>query len=140
MPKNDNILLMFMKAIERLYQYLENKRIKPTNAEKAMGLSNGYLSVQKKRTADIGESVLNIITDYFHDIDPEWLLTGNGNMLRQPIAEQGGDRDDYKDKYFKEVEEHSALKSEHIAVLNELRALQKKLASDRERAAGVKVE
>jgi transcriptional regulator with XRE-family HTH domain len=61
------------------------------------------------------------------------------SMLRQPIAEQGVDRDDYKDKYLKEVEEHSALKSEHIAVLKELNALQKKLADNRERAAGVKV-
>lgn len=71
-----------MKAIDRLYDYLTVKGQKPTSVEKAIGLSNGYLSVQKKRQADIGEGMMNKIIDYCRDINPEWLLTGNGNMLR----------------------------------------------------------
>lgn len=47
-----------------------------------MGLSNGYLSAQRKRGADIGESMMNKIIDYFRDINPEWLLTGRGEMLK----------------------------------------------------------
>lgn len=71
-----------MKAIDRLYEYLAIKGLKPTAVEKAMGLSNGYLSVQKKRQADIGEGMMNKIIDYCRDINPEWLLTGYGTMLR----------------------------------------------------------
>jgi len=70
-----------MKAIDRLYEYLDYKSIKPTNFEKELGLSNGYLSIQKKRNADIGESVLKKITDYCRDLNPTWLLTGNEEML-----------------------------------------------------------
>lgn len=65
-----------MKAIDRLYQYLEDKGVKPTTFEKDMGFSSGYLSVQRKRSADLGESVLKKILDNCQDIDPSWLLTG----------------------------------------------------------------
>jgi hypothetical protein len=71
-----------MKAIERLYKYIDFKGYKPTNFEKEMGLSSGYLSVQKKRNADIGETVINKINDYCQDLSIEWLLTGSGEMLR----------------------------------------------------------
>ena len=70
-----------MKAIDRLYQYLDIKNIKPTNFERELGLARGYYSVQKKRNADIGESILNKIIDYCQDLNPIWLLTGKGEML-----------------------------------------------------------
>lgn len=44
-----------MKAVDRLYEYLNIKGLKPTAIEKAIGISNGYLSAQKKRQADIGK-------------------------------------------------------------------------------------
>ena len=71
-----------MKAIARLYQYIEYKGIKPTVFEKEIGFSSGYLSVQKKRNADLGESVLNKLNDYCHDLSISWLLTGEGEMLK----------------------------------------------------------
>jgi phage repressor protein C with HTH and peptisase S24 domain len=76
-----------MKAIERLYQYIDYKGYKPTIFEKDIGLSSGYLSVQRKRNADIGETVVNKINDNCQDLSIEWLITGKGSMLRtdQPI-------------------------------------------------------
>lgn len=71
-----------MKAIDRFYEYLAEKSLKPTNVEKEIGLSNGYLSVQKKRNADMGEGMMLKVIDYFQDINPMWLLTGEGNMLK----------------------------------------------------------
>ena len=71
-----------MKAIERLYQYMEYKGLKPTALEKKIGLSNGYLGVQRKRNADMGEGVFLKIIDNCRDINSSWLLTGEGNMLR----------------------------------------------------------
>lgn len=77
-----------MKAIDRLYIYLDSQGIKPTVFEREIGLSSGYLSNMKKRSADIGESVLNKVIDNSHFLSAEWLLTGNGEMLRskQPIT------------------------------------------------------
>ena len=72
-----------MKAVDRLYDYLNVKGLKPTAVEKAIGLYNGYLSAQRKRQADIGEGMMNKIIDYCRDINPEWLLTGKGKMFRE---------------------------------------------------------
>lgn len=102
-----------MKAIERLYQYLETKGIKPTNFEKEMGLSNGYLSIQKKRKADIGESVLKKITEYCRDLNPTWLLTGEGDMLLDFTKGITGGEDSATDEEFNII-------SKNIALLNNL--------------------
>lgn len=72
-----------MKAIDRFYEYMAKKSLKPTAVEKEIGLSNGYLSAQKKRNADMGEGAMIKIIDYFRDINPVWLLTGEGSMLRR---------------------------------------------------------
>lgn len=77
-----------MKAIERLYQYMEYKGLKPTALEKEIGLSNGYLGVQRKRNADMGEGAFLKIIDNCRDINPSWLLTGEGNMLRVESEEK----------------------------------------------------
>lgn len=76
-----------MKAIDRLYKYLDYKGIKPTTFEKSIGFSNGYISTMKKRGADMGESILNKITEYCRDLNPEWLLTGEGGMTRISMPE-----------------------------------------------------
>lgn len=79
---NDFFHIIFMKAIDRLYQYLDFKGIKPSVFEKEISFSSGYLSVQRKRNADMGESQLTKVINYFDDLNPIWLLTGDGNMIR----------------------------------------------------------
>ncbi|WP_316632640.1 S24 family peptidase [uncultured Flavobacterium sp.] len=71
-----------MKAIERFYQYLEYKGIKPTRFEKDNGLSNGYLGTQLKRNGNLGEDILNKIIDNCLDLNPVWLLTGRESMIK----------------------------------------------------------
>ena len=70
-----------MKAIERFFEYLDYKGVKPTRFEKEVGLSNGYLGTQKRRNADLGEGIIVKIIDYCRDLDINWLLTGAGEML-----------------------------------------------------------
>lgn len=70
------------KIISRLFTYLRKKGIPHTRFEKEIGLSNGYLNTQLKRNSDLGESVIRKIIDYCLDIDPVWLLTGRGSMLK----------------------------------------------------------
>lgn len=76
-----------MKAIERLYEYLALKSIKPTAFEKEIGLSNGYLGTQKKRNADMGEAIIIKIIDYCQDLSLIWLITGEGKMLKSTTEE-----------------------------------------------------
>ena len=78
-----------MKAIDRLYIYLESQGIKPTIFEREVGFSSGYLSNMRKRKADLGESSLNKVIENCHLLSLEWLLTGNGDMLKQNIVKTG---------------------------------------------------
>jgi len=71
-----------MKAIDRIFKYIESKNIKPARFEKLVGLSNGYLGVQRKRKSDVGSEIISKILDYCKDMNPEWLIMGAGEMLK----------------------------------------------------------
>ena len=86
-----------MKAIERIYQYIDSKGIKPISFEKENGLSNGYLGKQLKRNADLGEGVFIKILENCPEINPEWLLTGKGEMLKTATREGSPPKDRQKE-------------------------------------------
>lgn len=74
------------KIINRIFAYLKQKGIPHTRFEKELGLSNGYLKIQERREADLGESVILRVVDYCIDMDVVWLLTGHGSMFRDDEA------------------------------------------------------
>lgn len=76
-----------MKAINRIYQYFEYKKIKPTRFEKEVEISNGYFGTQLKRNSNLGEGVLSKILTSCADLNPSWLLTGEGSMLKAGVGE-----------------------------------------------------
>jgi len=71
-----------MKIIDRIYQYMAQNGTTAAAFEKKVGLSNGYLSKQLNRKADIGERIILQILDNCPEISVEWLLTGEGDMLK----------------------------------------------------------
>ena len=65
---------------ERLMRYIKFKKLSQKRFEEAVGLSNGYLnSLRKSPTA----TKLQSIIDTFPDLNQQWLLTGEGNMLKE---------------------------------------------------------
>lgn len=76
-----------MKAIERIYQYIDFKGIKIAEFERKNFLSNGYLKKMLLRKGDLGESILNQIVENSPEISAEWLLTGKGEMLKSDSTE-----------------------------------------------------
>ena len=82
-----------MKAIKRIYQYIDSKGIKAVPFEKKIGLSNGYLGKQLSRNADLGEGILMRVIENCPDINPEWLLTGNGRMLKNEEDNEFSDKE-----------------------------------------------
>ena len=72
-----------MTIQERILQYLENKDITPYKFCKDLGFPMGYLN---KRGVIGTDKYLKIIK-YFKDLSPEWLLTGEGDMLKPRVED-----------------------------------------------------
>ena len=63
--------------VERIMQYIEYKGINKNIFYKETGLSNGFLDKVK----DIGSSKIEQILNTYDDIEPNWLITGKGEMI-----------------------------------------------------------
>lgn len=50
--------------------------------EKEMELGHGYFGKKKRENAGIGEEILRKVMEFFPKISAEWLLTGDGDMLK----------------------------------------------------------
>ena len=119
-----------MKAINRIKQYIDYKGFSNSYFEKKNNLSNGYIATQIKRNADLGESILLKILDNSLDIDPIWLLTGKGNMLKDNVDMEILHESYECDKYAillielrKELEESKELIKEKDKTISQLVAL-----------------
>jgi hypothetical protein len=71
---------------QRILEYLNNKGISKYEFYQKTGISNGILS----QKGGISEDNILKILSCFNDINPTWLLTGEGEMLRVPMEEIGG--------------------------------------------------
>ncbi len=67
-----------MKITERILQVIDIKGITKYKFCKDLGVSSAFLDKPRDITTDKYANVLA----YFPDINPEWLLTGIGDMLR----------------------------------------------------------
>jgi hypothetical protein len=63
---------------KRISEILDLKGITKYRFCKDLGLSNGFLDKPREITTDKYANIL----DYLSDVNPEWLLTGNGQMLK----------------------------------------------------------
>lgn len=77
-----------MKAIARIYKYIDYKGINNSKLEKEIGLSNGYLGKMFSRKADIGESSQGILVKRVrkHEKYPEYIILESDNREKyQPF-------------------------------------------------------
>ncbi|MCC8175453.1 MAG: hypothetical protein LUC85_02390 [Bacteroidales bacterium] len=70
-----------MSVKERIQEYLKYIKVSPTAAEKKLGWGVGAFTKAKSITADRAADFLA----YFPDLSAEWLLRGDGPMIRQPL-------------------------------------------------------
>jgi phage repressor protein C with HTH and peptisase S24 domain len=68
--------------VDRILQLIKYKGINRRKFYIETGFSNGFLDKVK----DIGVSKLEHILKVYPDINPEWLLTGNGNMTLKKFS------------------------------------------------------
>ena len=99
-----------MRKIDRFLQYLDFKSITENRATIECGLSQGLLHQAKSGKSDLGYKTIDKILDKYQDIDKNWLLTGEGEMLKGeqkpelnelnvvpllPVSAQGGSLNDF---------------------------------------------
>lgn len=79
-----------MTIKERIYSFIEYKGITVKKFEKLCGLSNGYISSMRK---GFGSDKLNNVLTMFPELNREWLLYGEGEMLNPKVIQnnQNGD-------------------------------------------------
>ncbi len=69
-------------TMNRIKEYLKFKGISNRQLEIKTGMSNGSFASQLKNNKTMGIDRLENILNVYSDINPEWLLTGKGNMLK----------------------------------------------------------
>ena len=77
---------MAENTIKRIKQYLDYKGIRVRAFERVIGMSNGSFASQLKNDKTIGVDKLENILHQYPDINSEWLLKGNGDMLLYDTA------------------------------------------------------
>jgi len=85
---------------ERILQYLEYKKVTPYKFCKDLEFPMGSLN----KRGSIGTDKYLKIIKYYKDLNPEWLLSGEGSMLKEKQAPQTNTHDD---KYLMLLEEHN---------------------------------
>lgn len=76
------------KTVDRIKLYLDSRSISLNAFDKAISAGNGYFGKQLKRQASIGSDILEKIVCTYPDINPIWLLTGEGQMTLTTHATQ----------------------------------------------------
>jgi hypothetical protein len=67
-----------MNAKERLRKFVEYKGLGRNRFEETVGISSGYLST---KSPSVGSEIIDKIVRVYHDLNIEWLITGNGKMI-----------------------------------------------------------
>ncbi len=67
---------------ENIRKYLDFKGISINKFSQEIGVSNSYFNKQFKENGSVGSKIIQEIVKIYEDINPTWLLTGKGEMLR----------------------------------------------------------
>ncbi len=84
-----------MGATERVVQFIEYKGITKYKFCKDLGFSNKFLD----NSSNMGTDKACKILQHFPDLSPEWLITGNGDMLKSEtiLTQNNNDCSQYKE-------------------------------------------
>lgn len=126
--------------LERLKEFMDHKGITIAAFERSIGMSNASFGKSLKNGKAIGTDKLENILSVYKDINPDWLLTGEGSMLREERSEGIIHEDsqvptpkpDESILYnmYKDLMEEKKEKEKKIEQLtNELRAMERKVGS-----------
>lgn len=71
-----------MKRIDRFDVYMSYKKLNDNKVTKQLSLSNGVLGKSRKEGRDLSDKVIEKIEKCYPDLNIDWLITGDGEMIR----------------------------------------------------------
>ncbi len=108
-----------MKSILEVFiKISENEGIKITQLEEKIGASKGVLSRAIKNNSDIQAKWLLKLVENYPQYNEQWLLTGEGNMLKKSTPSQEV-QEVHDDKYTASLEKQVALLEKNNALQEE---------------------
>jgi hypothetical protein len=81
----------------RLVEFLSYLKMGQNAFEKKVGISNGYISKVGK---SIGSEIINKISTTYPELNTEWLLNGEGEMLKPIISQNNIEGDNIQGSNF----------------------------------------
>lgn len=69
--------------LDRLETIRENEKLKKKEFEEIIGKSSGYIKVLQDRNGIPGSDVLIKVSEYFRKYNMDWVLSGEGSMLKE---------------------------------------------------------
>ena len=72
------------KVIHRLKKFADHKGLTMRKFDFSIEASDGYTQRTLKNQGSVGSDILEKIIDIYPEINPYWLLKGEGEMLREP--------------------------------------------------------
>ncbi len=70
-----------MRRIDRLDKYMIYKGLNDNRITIELGLTVGVIGKSRKDGRDLSEKVVEVILNFYTDLNRVWLLTGEGEML-----------------------------------------------------------
>lgn len=78
------IFSILVKIIDRIKAFIDYKGVTLNAFNVSIGAGKGYIEKQIQRGGSIGGDVLETIVRTFPELNPTWLLIGEGEMIKKP--------------------------------------------------------
>lgn len=79
-----------MRKIERFDKYMNINKLNDNQVTVNCGLSVGLLGKARRGDSDLGDKAIEKILSFYQDINRVWLLTGEGEMLKEGVGDSSG--------------------------------------------------
>lgn len=83
------------KTIERIDQFRQHKGISLNAFDASIGRPSGYTGKQVRSSASVGSDILETILRTYTEINPGWLISGEGEMIKTEVDQVAEQREEY---------------------------------------------
>jgi hypothetical protein len=110
------------KIVERIGVYAEKRKISIRRIEQEIGASNGTLAKAISKGKDVLAEWVSVFVQKYPEVNPVWLLTGEGTMLR--------DSDDVSAQFPDSPKENFLLRIQHLEEIVKIQQEKNQLLED----------